>query len=251
MVALTEGTRWLPPKVRRLIRRVGDPLLSPFGSIRGVRTDARVVALTFDDGPDPASTPAVLDSLGAAGVRATFFLLVGRARANPGLVERMIVEGHEVGLHGPDHRRLTALPAGEVVRRLRVARNDLETVVGQPIRLFRPPFGSQSLTTWMAARLAGLEPVVWSIDIEDWVDQPIDTLVSRALAEAHPGGVLLLHDTLAEDPLDPATSARVSFDRPEMVAGVVGGLQAAGWGLMTVGLLLESGRHWRSVWFKP
>ena len=109
----------LPPSTRHALRRATDPVLAPVGSVAGVHLRGRgplPVGLTFDDGPDPDVTPAVLDVLAAAGVRSTFFVLTDRAARHPDLVRRAVREGHEIGLHGPDHRRLTTRPVAEVRR---------------------------------------------------------------------------------------------------------------------------------------
>jgi peptidoglycan/xylan/chitin deacetylase (PgdA/CDA1 family) len=154
----------LSPSARGAVRRATDSLLAPVGSLRGVRATQPIVALTFDDGPEAAGTPGVLAALGDAGARATFFLLVERAEAAPELARAIVAQGHEVGLHGIDHARLTGLPPAQVARRLHEGRRRLEAVVARPVRFFRPPYGSQSLRTYLAARRAGLEVVVWTAD---------------------------------------------------------------------------------------
>src|SRR4051794_27259726 len=93
----------MPPSLRSSARRVADGALQPLGSVSGARTEERVVALTFDDGPDPRWTPGVLDALDEAGARATFFALCELAEAEPALTNRIVAAGHELGLHGPDH----------------------------------------------------------------------------------------------------------------------------------------------------
>ena len=99
----------LPPSARRAVRRVVDPMLRSVGSIKGAKTSERVVALTFDDGPDPVWTPLMLDVLASHDVPATFFVLLERAQAYPSIIGRAVSEGHEVALHGVDHRRLVGL----------------------------------------------------------------------------------------------------------------------------------------------
>lgn len=133
----------LSPAGRRLARRVVDAIASgALGSVRGGRPAGATVAVTFDDGPDPATTPRLLDLLAEEGGRATFFVLAGRAEAHPELVGRLVAEGHEVGLHGPDHRPLTSLPTGDLTAHLRAGRDRLAAVLGRPVTLFRPPYGS-------------------------------------------------------------------------------------------------------------
>ncbi|HZU71679.1 MAG TPA: polysaccharide deacetylase family protein, partial [Acidimicrobiales bacterium] len=184
------------------------------------------------------------------GARATFFLLVEQAQANDALVARIVADGHEVGLHGLDHRRLTRMAVADLAGHIRAGRHALEAVVGRPLRWFRPPFGSQSFASWRAALAVGLTPVVWSIDVQDWIDQPPEVLVSRARRDAACGGILLLHDLLASDPDDPTTEASTGFDRAATIGAVVSGLRSDGWDLTSVGDLLRGRRVWRSVWFR-
>jgi peptidoglycan/xylan/chitin deacetylase (PgdA/CDA1 family) len=240
----------LSPNARRLARRLADPLLAPVGSVTGATGVGRRFALTFDDGPDPASTPSVLAVLGARGVTATFFLLVERAEAHPALVRRLLDEGHEVGLHGLDHARLTTRTRAEVTEQIEGGRRRLERVAGRPVRLFRPPYGAQSPRTWLAARRAGLDVVVWNGHAEDWVDQPPSAVAERATAALRPGGVLLLHDAIAGDPRG-ARPPMPRFDRAEAVDRFLAGLPSLGWQPRTVSDLLAAGRATRTAWFRP
>jgi peptidoglycan/xylan/chitin deacetylase (PgdA/CDA1 family) len=130
------GQRPLPAPDALL--RSARPGLLPLSSVACVATDDRVVALTFDDGPDPDQTPEVLDALAEAGARATFFVLVDRAAEHPDLLRRIAAEGHEIGLHGEDHTRLTTLPIREALRRIRRGKRRLEELTGRPVTLFRP-----------------------------------------------------------------------------------------------------------------
>src|SRR5581483_8540438 len=149
-----------PRKARRAARRFRDAVLSPIGSIHGAWNPTRQVALTFDDGPDPVVTPRLLDLLVQRGARATFFVLTERATARPDLIRRMLAEGHEVALHFDRHDRITDLPPREARRRLAAAKAELEAMAG-PVVYFRPPYGGQSLRTYLIARSLGLQVVSW------------------------------------------------------------------------------------------
>src|SRR5919107_5789297 len=137
------GERPLPEPDRVL--RWGRPALLPLSSVACVATPQRVVALTYDDGPDPDHTPGVLDALARHGATATFFVLAERAEAHPDLVRRIAAEGHDVGLHGEDHTRLSALPARQALTRIRRGRRRLAAVLGRPVTLYRPADGAQGL----------------------------------------------------------------------------------------------------------
>ena len=237
----------LSPRAKRRVRRATDGLLSPIGSLRGVHTTERVVALTYDDGPDPDGTPAVLDALANLKVHATFFVLVERAEAHPVLLRRILAEGHEIALHGIDHSRLTE--QSDVHGLLADGKRRLEAVAGTPVRLFRPAYGSQSLATFTATRRAGLDPVVWGPTVEDWVDGPAGEVAARALPALHEGAVILLHDGFEVPEGD--TTPRPTFDRGDVTRALVAALRADGYQPMSVGGLLAHGRPWRTAWFRP
>jgi peptidoglycan-N-acetylglucosamine deacetylase len=241
-----------PPGSASASAPVKQPQYTSTGALR--RTGSDAVALTFDDGPDPAHTPGVLDSLSAAGVRATFFMLAERAEAEPALAARVAGEGHEVALHGTDHARLTRLSRAEVAERVDGGRRRLEAVVGRRVRLFRPPYGAQSPRTWLAARRAGLRVVVWGVDLRDWdPDQTAATIAASARRLTTSGAILLLHDGIGADErvVTGATVARPEVDRAAVTGAVLDTLAGAGWQPGTVGDLLAAGRPVNSAWFRP
>ena len=114
------------------------------GVVDGRRVRRDVVALTFDDGPSPDTTPRVLDILRAEGVRATFFVLGKHAERHPEIVERIVREGHELGNHGYDHGILAFAGATQVHRQLQRTERLLRRAGGPPVRVFRAPHGFRS-----------------------------------------------------------------------------------------------------------
>jgi peptidoglycan/xylan/chitin deacetylase (PgdA/CDA1 family) len=175
-------------------------------SVTSVLTSQRLIALTFDDGPDPRLSPAVLDVLRLRNVKATFFLVAEQVRAHPELARRVVAEGHEVGLHGDHHIDQRGLGPLEAVRAMRRGKRDVEVVVGAPVRWCRPPYGKQSSQVVAASRIARLEPVLWTAAAHDWRDDPVEQQVARAAADLRPGAVLLLHDGAADE-VDPPRPA--------------------------------------------
>ncbi len=162
------------------------------------RRAGRRVALTFDDGPDPQRTPAVLDLLARQGVRATFFVVGARAEAHPELVRRMATEGHVVGNHSYTHSwRFPLRSLGRTVEELRRTGEVLHRITGRQPRLFRPPFGVTNPTIARAVRRLGLDPVGWSIRSLDTMGQSPERVAARILRRLHPGAVILLHDRCA------------------------------------------------------
>ncbi len=144
------------------------------------------LALTFDDGPHPASTPALLEALAETEVRATFFLNGRRARAHPELVERIRSSGHEVASHGLLHRPPVLMaPWTEWV-------HTAYDPGGLPY--YRPPHGSHSPFTRLFARALGKRVALWDLESKDWTALPDEQILERILEYTQPGSVLLLHD---------------------------------------------------------
>lgn len=234
----------MPRAARRYLRAFTDPLAGPLGSVRSVTTSSPVVALTFDDGPDPQRTPGVLDALAEHGAKASWFVMVDRAEANPGLVRRILADGHDVGLHGVDHQRLTSLSGRQAQDRIASGVLRLSQLLGVPVRFFRPPFGAQSLSTHRAARRLGLEVVVWTADCDDWNDHPEFEIAGKVLAAAAPGAILLLHDSLAD------SESQLGLQRAEVARLVVKGLMAQGLRSVALQRLFEMGSPRRTMWFR-
>ena len=153
------------------------------------------VALTFDDGPDPDGTPAVLRELEKRGWTATFFLLGSQVRLHPGVARSLVAAGHEIGVHGDIHRN-------HLVRTPRAVRDDLgrataqiAAVTGTQPRWFRPPYGVLSAGTLWAARDLGLDPVLWSAWGCDWRGGAPERILTHITRSLDDGGTVLLHDS--------------------------------------------------------
>ena len=235
---------------RTRIRRITDPLSGPLGSIRGARTRELVIGLTFDDGPDPDSTTGVLDALAHHRALATFFVLVDRAEAHPQLIRRMLADGHEIGLHGLDHQRLTLLDRREIAGHIANGLRRLTAISGRKPRWFRPPYGAQDLRSYFAARRSGLDVVVWSVDCEDWVQRPEEEIAQQAIDAAQPGCVLLLHDATAAETRERRTLVP-RLDRSAIADRVLTGLAERGYKALSVSALLDGRRAHRTAWFRP
>jgi peptidoglycan/xylan/chitin deacetylase (PgdA/CDA1 family) len=198
-------------------------------------------------------TPALIDRLAQLDVRATFFVLTLRAERYPHLIERLASAGHEIALHGLDHRRITGMPARQARGYLGEARRRLEDVAGHSVTMYRPPYGSQSMGSFVAARGAGLQVVVWNGDAQDWVDRPAAVVARDAADACKPGGILLFHERLEPDPShpDPVRGAPVTnFDRVAVVADLVERVRQRGLAPCAVGDLATHGQMVRTAWFR-
>ena len=172
---------------------LGAPLLTRLPPHTGPNT----VALTFDDGPHPDTTPRILDLLRAHDAKATFFVVGEAVARHPCLVRRIADEGHTLGIHGLRHRTMVLQNGPSILADLRetARRIALAAPGAPPTRLFRPPYGFKTLTLSRAATRSGLQLVAWSLDPRDY-----DGVSSAADIEAHlgarlrPGDIVLLHE---------------------------------------------------------
>jgi peptidoglycan-N-acetylglucosamine deacetylase len=175
---------------------VSFPRWRMFGdSLCRVPTTAKAVALTFDDGPDPDSTPALLDLLAHRRVRATFFCVGERVARYPELVRRIVAEGHRVENHSGQHNRWTNLFS---VARLRLdtaqAQDAIRRVTGRAPELLRPPMGLTNQRVFRVAQELGLRVTgYWARGLDRRADPP-DQVVARILRRLRPGAIILLHD---------------------------------------------------------
>ncbi|MEW6523657.1 MAG: polysaccharide deacetylase family protein [Bacillota bacterium] len=166
--------------------------LAPEVVLRGPGT-RRAVAITFDDGPDPVSTPQVLETLGREGVVATFFLVGNRAELYPHLVRDIAARGHEIGNHTFSHPRLDQMTRPEVQAEILQTSRVLEQTARMPVRWFRPPYGRFDETVLDVAHRAGLRTALWSVDSRDWDGRPASSIQARVAAGIQPGAIILLH----------------------------------------------------------
>lgn len=154
------------------------------------------VALTFDDGPDPASTPKFLEALDALGVHATFFMLGSMTRRAPSLAADVAAAGHEIAVHGDTHVSMLRRTSRAALDDVRRAHADIAEITGTAPRFFRPPYGKLSHGALAAAKACGLQAVLWTAWGRDWraAATPASVLsdLQRGVLD---GGTMLLHDS--------------------------------------------------------
>lgn len=158
----------------------------------------REVLLTFDDGPNPATTPRVLDILRRERVPAVFFVVGERAHRHPELVRRAAAEGHALGNHTWHHAYLTRMEPECARAQVEATGNAVRAITGHGTPWFRPPGGHYDPEVIRICRSLGLVTVLWSDQPGDWLRQGARRSEARALRFLKPGAIVLLHDTLPE-----------------------------------------------------
>lgn len=196
------------------------------GSRSAVAGTGPHLALTFDDGPDPAVLPGILKALGDRGVRATFFVVGKDAAAHPNLVRAMAAAGHEIENHGYSHRDFTQLSAGEKRDEITRTARLIKDLTGRETRFFRPPLGAYDTATFRVANAAGHRVVLWTnIGAADVPPPGTAKLVRRVSAAAHEGAVIMLHANRPET--------------AEALPAVLDALMGRGFRLVTLQVLLR------------
>lgn len=166
------------------------PSFARSGTYFMVHTEQKVVALTFDDGPDPAFTKPILDILKQKQVKATFFVLGENAHQNPSLLSRMIQEGHEIGNHSYTHY----YNQNKMVEETKQTDEIVYKETGMHTHFYRPPGGYASKNLIEAIKNKGYIFTLWSIDSKDWRRPGVDRIVDNVLSNISPGAIVLLHD---------------------------------------------------------
>jgi peptidoglycan/xylan/chitin deacetylase (PgdA/CDA1 family) len=193
-----------------------------------VPNDRKMVALTFDDGPNGEATERILDVLKERRVPATFFLVGKNAGCFPQIVKRISAEGHVIGNHTYRHSRFDQISFGEMEKDIADGSGAIETITGIKPRWFRPPYGINGAGLEAICRQQGFVIAGWSLDANDWNPHPVDELVDTIVSQATPGDIILLHDGWETNP---------DADRHLTVAAVpliVDKLQKAGFVFVTL-----------------
>jgi peptidoglycan/xylan/chitin deacetylase (PgdA/CDA1 family) len=230
-VATTVGLAQMLPAVSALrrVRNFAMPRLAGVG-------DQCHVALTFDDGPSPSSTPAFLDALDSLGWKATFFMLGEMAASAPDVVLEVAQRGHEVAVHGFKHENHLKKGPRWTTKDLLAARDLLGELLGSPPRWFRPPYGALAGSSLIAAKRSHLQPVLWTTWGRDWQKTTTpETVLPEVGASMVSGPTVLLHDS-------DCSSAEGSWQATLAALPLLGELWASQG--LKVGPLSE---HWQAV----
>jgi peptidoglycan-N-acetylglucosamine deacetylase len=185
--------------VTAALTAVGYQSMAPTGqwygrTFTGLPRGAKLIALTYDDGPNDPHTLRLLDVLAKQDVRATFFLIGHFVQERPEIVREIVKAGHIVGNHTFTHPLLIFKSVGEIRGELSKCRDALQDAIGEHSNLFRPPFGGRRPAVLSIARELGLEPVMWNVTGYDWKAPPAAAIEQKVAKQIRGGDVILLHD---------------------------------------------------------
>lgn len=214
------------------------------GTITRVDTRESVCAVTFDDGPDPRHTPQYLEVLEQYGACGTFFLLGHAAQKYPQLVQRIRDGGHAIGNHSWDHPSFPAITGARRRDQVRACAAAIGTV--SP-KLFRPPYGNQTLSTRLDLLWLGWDVVTWDVCATDWLDDSAEVIAARVAEALRPGSIVLMHDTLYQYEQPQYASRAASVRALALVLERMRGRYR----FVTVPELLRLGRPRRELWRQP
>lgn len=203
--------------------------LKRYGAYWAGSPDEKVVYLTFDEGYENGYTPEILDALKANNVKAAFFVTGHYLETQPGLVKRMVDEGHIVGNHTENHPSLPDLSEEEIKRELQAVEKKFEEATGcKGMKYLRPPKGEYSERTLALTRELGYYNIFWSMAMVDWVPMPggAEESYQTVMDNLHNGAIILLH--------------AVSKDNAEAMDRILKGVKAQGYVFKTLDDLVKS-----------
>ncbi len=195
--------------------------------VKQIDKNKPMVALTFDDGPTLKYTSAILDCLKENQASATFFVLGSRADDFPQLLQRMVLEGNEIGNHTFTHKQLTTLSKANIEEEISATQESIHDVTNRYPKVIRPPYGSKNDTVLQCVQ--GKKLVTWTIDSEDWRSRNAQTIVNKVIKDVKDGDIILMHDLYAST----AEAAIILIPK----------LQEMGFQLVTVSELYEYGKN--------
>jgi peptidoglycan/xylan/chitin deacetylase (PgdA/CDA1 family) len=196
-------------------------------------TGRKLIALSYDDGPDPKMTPKLLELLKSLNVPATFFLQGINVKHFPSLVRQELEDGFEIGNHTYDHPQLTKLSREKITSQLQTTNDLITSITQQKIELMRPPYGAQNSTVREICKDMGYKVINWDIDTNDWRGRSSEQIIETIMKGAHDGSIILMHD-------------RFEKGKPtilEATQAVVPALRAKGYTFVTVGEMLKQARQ--------
>lgn len=195
--------------------------------VKNIDPNKPMVALTFDDGPTRKYTGAILDALQEHQASATFFILGSRANNAPDLLQRMVLEGNEIGNHTFSHKQLTTLSKVSIEEEINQTQEFIHNITNKYPNIIRPPYGSKNDAVMQCAQ--GKKLVTWTIDTQDWKHRNAETIVNMVINDIEDGDIILMHDLYASS----AEAAIIMIPK----------LQDMGFQLVTVSELYAYGKN--------
>jgi peptidoglycan-N-acetylglucosamine deacetylase len=202
--------------LRSLYKLVGKQIKKRISPIIHIETDKPLVALTFDDGPDPTYTPILLKIFRQFQAHATFFMVGEAALKYKWLLDEIAKDGHEIGNHTMDHISMMSVDRRGRRRQMQMCK---EVLSPNKIRLFRPPYGEQNVWTNLDAVLQGYQVVGWDLNVGDWCNTEFSPMADELLKRITSGSVILFHDTIYDQgkPKHKALGQESNLNRSVMV----------------------------------
>jgi polysaccharide deacetylase family sporulation protein PdaB len=206
-----------------------DQLINPGPiAIAGVKTEQKVVALTFDHSWGNKFTPSILDTLKEHDAKVTFFVMGPWAKKFPEVSLRMKKDGHEIASHGYRHENYGNMTADWVKEDITKAHELIKEVTSAEPKLIRPPNGHYSRTSLKATGELGYKTIIWNVDSLDWKNPGRDVIIERVMKRIKPGAIILMH--ASDTPVQTAEALPILLDR----------IKKEGYKIVTVSELLNS-----------
>ena len=194
--------------------------------------DRMEIALSFDDGPHPRLTPAILKILEEYGIKATFFMVGENVGYYPAAAKAVVEAGHEIANHTFSHRKFGRMTEEEMRREILSCQDALSSVGENAPRFIRPPEGEMTATMRQVAGNLDFRIILWDVDTRDWAHTPPDEISRHILDTVQAGDIILMHDFIGHN-----------SPTPEALRLVIPELLARGYRFVTVGELVNGGRE--------
>jgi peptidoglycan-N-acetylglucosamine deacetylase len=205
------------------------------GTFYRAKTDEKVIALTFDDGPSPKWTPLILDELKEAGVKATFFMIGKYVEKYPDVAKRVIAEGHDAGIHTFNHPVLLFAPQGYLEKEIKDGEAAIKNITGKTTKLFRPPKAWLTANEKREISDLGYKIILWSLSSKDWVRFHDKHIRRYILSNVRPGDIVLFHDAGGAFRIEGGNRKQTTKTLPRLIEK----LKEKGYRFVTVSELLE------------
>lgn len=196
-------------------------------AIAGTRTDAKVVALTFDHSWGNKFTPSILDTLQKNDIKVTFFIMGPWAAKYPEVAKRMVADGHEIASHGYRHENYGDMTAEWVREDITKSHALIKEVTGAEPSLIRPPNGHYSQRSLKVTDELGYKTIIWNVDSLDWKNPGRDVIIDRVMKRIKPGSIILMH--ASDTPVQTAEALPILLDK----------IKAEGYQIVTISELLN------------